>query len=121
MILFGNVLGGNPDLFSFWHSSEKFYPGSNLSLYDNKTADRLIEDIRQNPDAGVRRKNLAALQKLIVGATPAVFLFSPNYIYVSRKTAENFNTRPISTPSERFSEIERWFVKTSIKFKKSDA
>ena len=121
MILFGNVLGGNPDLFSFWHSSEKFYPGSNLSLYDNKTADRLIEDIRQNPDAGVRRKNLAALQKLIVGAMPAVFLFSPNYIYVSRKTAENFNTRPISTPSERFSEIERWFVKTSIKFKKSDA
>ncbi|MDE2001388.1 MAG: hypothetical protein KGI60_02355, partial [Patescibacteria group bacterium] len=26
MILFGNVLKQNPDLFSFWHSSEKFYP-----------------------------------------------------------------------------------------------
>ncbi len=117
MILFGNVLRGNPDLFSFWHSSEKFYPGSNLALYDNKTADRLIEDVRQNTDPDARWKNLDALQDIIVGDMPALFLFSPNYVYVSQKAAGDFDARPISTPSERFSEIEKWFVKTSLKFR----
>ncbi|MBI5147895.1 MAG: peptide ABC transporter substrate-binding protein [Parcubacteria group bacterium] len=118
MILFGNILRDNPDLFSFWHSSEKFYPGSNLALYDNKTADRLIEAVRQNPDSDIRQKNLAALQNIIVGDIPVIFLFSPNYIYASQKDAEDFNVRLIATPAERFSEIEKWFVKTSIKFKK---
>ena len=50
MLLFGNILGEAPDLYSFWHSSEKFYPGLNLALYENKTADRLIESIRNNFD-----------------------------------------------------------------------
>ena len=49
MLIFGNIFRNNdvPDLSSFWHSSERFYPGLNLALYENKTADSLIESIRE--------------------------------------------------------------------------
>ena len=38
-LLFGQVLGIIPDPFPFWHSSQKIYPGLNLSGYSNKKVD----------------------------------------------------------------------------------
>jgi len=45
-LLYGNIINQKPDLFSFWHSSQKFYPGLNLSLYENASVDRFLEDAR---------------------------------------------------------------------------
>src|SRR3989344_1208728 len=41
-LLYGEVLGLDPDPFSFWHSSQKKDPGLNLALYDNKDADKIL-------------------------------------------------------------------------------
>ena len=82
MLLFGNILGEAPDLYSFWHSAEKFYPGLNLALYENKTADKLIESIRNNFDNNKRNRDLSALQSIIIDDQPAIFIYSPKYIYI---------------------------------------
>ena len=65
MLIFGNILNSNPDIFSFWHSSERFYPGFNLALYENKKVDSLLESIRRNTDAESRKTELAQLQRII--------------------------------------------------------
>ena len=46
VLLFGQIIGDTSDLFSFWHSSERFFPGSNLALYESKEVDNLIEEIK---------------------------------------------------------------------------
>ena len=116
ILLFGNILGANPDLFSFWHSSQKFSPGLNLSLYENKTADKLIESIRSSFDKIEQESNLISLQTLIMGDIPAVFLNSPNYLYITTTELKGFNDKLIITPSNRFDDVEKWYLRTARKF-----
>lgn len=118
MLLFGNIYGKNLDPFSFWHSSQKFHPGLNLSLYENKNADFLIEIIRTDFDPNKRQEELKELQKIINADTPAVFLYSPHYIYVSSKTLRGFEQNYLSLPGDRFSNIKDWYVRTVRIFKK---
>jgi len=113
MLAFGNIYGENLDLFSFWHSSQKFYPGLNLSVYDNKNADLLMEIIRTDFDQNKRAEELKKLQSVIQNDQPAVFLYSPSYIYISTKALHGFTTDNIGLPSDRFLNINDWYVKTA--------
>jgi len=117
MLIFGNILNNAPDLFSFWHSSQRYYPGLNLSLYESDTADAFLESIRRNFDQQDRTEDLVALQSLIIQSTPAIFLFSPNYLYASAPRLEGFSTSFIITPSHRFDTVEKWYVKSTRVFK----
>lgn len=111
-LLFGNTLNAEFDLYPFWHSSERFYPGGNLSLYSNKEADRLIEAIRQNPDPSVREAQFRSAQAIITSEYPALFLYSPYYIYVAGKNLKGVNPQFIAEPSERFLNVGEWHLKT---------
>ena len=117
MILFGNILKNNPDVFSFWHSSERFYPGLNLALYDNKKVDTLLESIRRNSDEESRKGDLSKLQKLISDDQPAIFLYSPIYLYVGPKNFGGFEEKIINTPSHRFENIHKWYLETTRAFR----
>src|SRR3989344_1418633 len=112
MLLFGNIFSSedNPDLFSFWHSSERFYPGLNLALYENKKADILIESIRRNLNFEKRQKDLSDLQEVIIDDVPAAFLFSPFYLYIASPQLKGFEPNIISQPSDRFKDAEKWYT-----------
>jgi peptide/nickel transport system substrate-binding protein len=113
MLLFGNVLGKSPDLFSFWHSSERFYPGLNLALYNNKKADSLIESIRQNLDDEKRKAQFNDLQGLIINDYPATFLYSPDYLYIASKNLHGLEGEFVSEPSDIFIRANKWYLKTA--------
>lgn len=113
MLLFGNVLGKNYDLYSFWHSSQRFYPGRNLSLYNNKNADALIESIRQELDDSKRTEKFTKLQEAISKDTPAVFLYSPDYLYVANKNLHGADSKLISEPADIFATAGEWYLKTA--------
>lgn len=112
-LIFGSVLNKNFDLFSFWHSSERFYPGLNLALYNNKRADTLIEAIRQNADEDKRAEQVRELQKIIADDAPALFLYSPDYLYVASKNLRGLEAGLIGEPSERFISANKWYLKTT--------
>ncbi|MFQ5676430.1 MAG: ABC transporter substrate-binding protein [bacterium] len=112
-LLFGNVLNRSFDLFSFWHSSERFHPGLNLALYNNNVADELIEAIRQNLDEASRRDQFRELQNLITEDRPAVFLFSPNYLYMANKNLRGVGGGFLSEPADRFAGTPEWYIKTA--------
>jgi len=112
-MIFGNILKNNPDIFSFWHSSEKFYPGLNLSLFQDKQADLSIEKIRKEMDVATRTLEVYNLQEIIQNESPAVFLFSPYYLYVSIKNLGGLEGKSLITPSDRFKNINEWYLETS--------
>ncbi|PJE51095.1 MAG: hypothetical protein COV29_02365 [Candidatus Yanofskybacteria bacterium CG10_big_fil_rev_8_21_14_0_10_36_16] len=116
-LLFGEVLNINIDPFSFWHSSEKKDPGLNLSLYDNKSADQLLENARQTVSFDERMRVYEEFQDILIEDAPAVFLYSPDYLYVQPDKIKNNNTKIISVPSERFGNINKWYINTKRVFK----
>ncbi|MEK7603958.1 MAG: ABC transporter substrate-binding protein [Patescibacteria group bacterium] len=111
-LLFGAVLNTDPDPFSLWHSTQKREPGLNLALYDNKAADTILEEARQTLNPLERTKKYDDFQKLVIEDTPAVFLYNPLYIHGQAKKIVNSNGNLISLPSDRFTDIENWHIKT---------
>ncbi|HUC01333.1 MAG TPA: ABC transporter substrate-binding protein [Candidatus Paceibacterota bacterium] len=113
-LLFGNVLGPSSDLYSFWDSSQDFAPGLNLSIYSNPAVDSLIEKARQNPVSATTSQQLATAQADIASAHPAIFLYSPDYVYVTNKNVQGISTSTLLTdPSDRFRQIESWYLNTA--------
>jgi len=112
-LLFGNILSPTLDLYPFWHSSERFYPGSNLALYSNKTVDALIESARQSADPETREKKLKEASAAIQNDVPAIFLFSPSYLYLSTKDLRGIGAATIAESADRFVDVASWHLKTA--------
>jgi peptide/nickel transport system substrate-binding protein len=112
-ILFGEVLGLDPDPYSFWHSSQKKDPGLNLALYDNQKVDVLLKDARQviNNDE-LRAREYEQFQQYVIDDAPVVFLYSYYQLYVSVKKIKGIEVENIVLPSKRFADINKWYIKT---------
>ena len=116
--MFGNILSQTPDLFSFWHSSERFYPGLNLALYDDASVDQAIESLRsRDPNSVAYRSQLDALQEAIATDVPAIFLVSPRHFYVVRHNINGILIGRIALPNDRFANVQNWYVKTQRSFR----
>jgi len=111
-LLFGQVLGSIFDPSPFWHSSQKRDPGLNLAVYENKDVDKLLEEGKKTQDPKARAKIYEEFQNLLIEDSPVVFLVNPYYIYFVSPEIKGVEIKIIATPSQRFSGIENWYVKT---------
>ena len=117
MLLFGQLLSMEPDPFSFWHSSQKKDPGLNLSLYENKEVDRLLEEARREQNSDARVEKLRQFQALVTKDVPAIFLYNPSYIYPVRKNIKGVKEVILADPSWRFGQIGQWYMNTRREWK----
>ena len=111
-ILFGEVVGRALDLFAFWHSSQRNDPGLNLSLYTNSKADSLLSQARADSDAKDRAKLYDSFAKIIETDRPALFLYSPEFIYVVPSSLHGIALGALTTPGERFLNVYQWYTDT---------
>lgn len=113
-LLFGNALGPSSDLYSFWDSSQRFYPGLNLAIYGDPGTDALIETARQTANTGATATKLAQAQLNIESDYPAVFLYSPDYLYAAGNTIQGITTTDVLTDSsDRFLDVTGWYLNTA--------
>ena len=111
-LLFGEILGIIPDPFPFWHSSQKKDPGLNLSSYGNKEADVLLEKARKESDLATRLRLYEQLQEILLKDTPAIFLYDLDYTYLVSSEIKGIQGQLIADPSQRFSKVTEWYIKT---------
>ena len=112
MLLFGEVLEIIPDPYPFWHSSQIKDPGLNLAKYENKSADKLLELARTSQSPEDRAQKYQEFQEILIEDAPALFIYSPEYIYYVSQKIKGVDTEIIADPSKRFSNIENWYIKT---------
>lgn len=115
ILLYGEILGGSSDPFAFWHSSQIKNPGLNLALYNNKEVDNAIEKARKTNDKEEIQDLYKFIQEKIKDDIPSIFLFNQHYNYITTKDIKIINEKEITTPSERFNNIENWYIKTKKK------
>lgn len=101
-LLFGEVTGRGDDLYPFWYSGERKDPGLNIALYTNAKADALLEKARTATTSDAATQDLADFVGIVKDDVPAVFLYSPDYLYVAPKQLKG-----LKLPSLEFGH-ERW-------------
>ena len=111
-LLFGEIIGRDLDLFAFWHSSQRNDPGLNVAMYTNTKVDKLLEEARRATDAEKRLADYMSAIDSIRADAPAVFLYSPEFIYILPKKIRGLALRRTTTPSERFLDIHEWYTNT---------
>lgn len=111
-VLFGEAVGRTLDLYAFWHSSQRNDPGVNIALYTNTKADKLLEQARSESDETKRAGFIKQFTQELAKDQPAIFLYSPSFLYLLPDKVKNVTLAKTADPSERFSEIERWFINT---------
>jgi peptide/nickel transport system substrate-binding protein len=110
--LFGQIIGLSADPYSFWHSNEKKDPGLNLALFDDSEADQFIEMGRVEFDTEKRNQAYIDFQKILARENPAVFLYTPSYVYPVNKKVKGLEIETLLSPYGRFSDINHWYIKT---------
>jgi peptide/nickel transport system substrate-binding protein len=114
-LLFGQAINfSNPDLYSYWHSN---MPGLNLANFNNKDADSKLEAIRQEFDQGALAQDYKDFQGILAKENPAVFLYGQEYLYPTSTTLQGVDAQNIDSPSQRFVDVSKWYVRTSRVFK----
>lgn len=111
-LLFGQIINHQSDLFAFWHSSQRNDPGLNVSMYTNVKVDKILEEASAILDKEARMKKYDEFEKEIAKDTPAVFLFSPDFIYIVSKKTRNFKMDRISSPEDRYGNAHLWYTDT---------
>ena len=112
-LLFGEVVGREYDLYPFWHSSQRNDPGLNIALYANISADKILEDLRTIQDPVARENRAKDFELLFKTDMPASFIYSPEFIYVVPKKLANVSLGKLTVPSERFNNIQEWYIETN--------
>jgi peptide/nickel transport system substrate-binding protein len=111
-LLFGEIINHESDLFAFWHSSQRKDPGLNVAMYTNASVDKLLEDAAVTVDNQTRINKYAQFQNEIEKDLPAVFLYSPNFIYVVSPEVKGLSVDNIINPSDRFANVYSWYTQT---------
>ena len=111
-LLFGEIINHESDLYAFWHSSQRKDPGLNVAMYTNAKVDKILEDAFVATDENTKIQKYTLFENEIKKDMPAIFLYSPNFIYVVLKNLEGFSMKHIISPSDRFSNVYSWYTQT---------
>ena len=115
-IIYGQEIGGDPDIFSFWHSSQSSNNGLNISNYNNAQVDKLLIEARTEINNEKRIKKYHEIQEILNIEVPAIFLYSPSFTYIQSRDLKGFSGNVIINPENRFNSISDWYLKTKLKF-----
>jgi peptide/nickel transport system substrate-binding protein len=72
----------------------------------------LIEKGRAEFDPNARAQIYQDFQNKLVAETPAIFLYSPDYVYPVSKSVQGINVDNLISPADRFSDANHWYINT---------
>jgi peptide/nickel transport system substrate-binding protein len=118
VLVFGYSAGTVLDLYAFWHSSQRSYPGLNITELQNTSVDTTLTALVKESDP----EKIDALTKTIIekitGDYPAVFLYNPADLFISkRKISGNIPNRVLPQQYDRMNNIAAWYLHTDMIWK----
>ncbi len=108
-------IGVDPDVFVYWDSSEADLRSANrlnFSEYNSAEADTALESGRTRSDSTTRTLKYAAFLKAWQKDVPAIALFQPNDIYITRGKVVGLVEHSINSDSDRYYSVQNWQIKT---------
>ena len=118
IVVWNVLLPSTQDISPIWLSAAATDSGLNLSNLKNRDVDSALQAIPSATSIDALAKARTAVANAILAQTPAVFLTRPSYEYVrsSRIMGATDDLR-IATPSDRFFDVQKWYVNTAWRLK----
>jgi peptide/nickel transport system substrate-binding protein len=110
--LFTTSAEPDPDPYDAWHSSQAFGKDGNLSSFDDARVDKLLAEGRGNARQMQRRDLYAQFQELFAQEVPSIPLYASYGVYVQSATVQGLRLRVVSSPGDRFWQVQEWHLKT---------
>lgn len=118
-LLFGSFIGHPGDLYAFWHSSQRAYPGVNISGYVSQRLDKSLEVLRESSDPIAIQNAYDLVKKEFEEENPGIFLYSPTLIYINSDTITSPLPNSLLNASDRFALVHTWYKNTERVWKKT--
>lgn len=112
IFLYGVLLQRDFNPYFFWHSSQKTFPGLNLTNFSHRRTDELLEKAYLTDDPEKEKDYYHELQEIIAENVPAIFLYNTTYNYFLSSDIKGIKISQIEHPKDRFLNIENWYLKT---------
>lgn len=112
ILVYGLDYGRDPDPYPFWHSSQATDVGYNLSGFSNIDADKALEDARKTIDQEKRNKAYEDFWKYFSEEVPAEVLSQDEWQFLVSEKVKGIETSYSITPADRYSGVEKWYIKT---------
>jgi len=111
-LLFEITSGRDYDYYPFWHSSQRNDPGLNITNYANIKVDDILEKIRDTEDLEIIKSELTEFNEEFKNDIPAIFIYSPDFIYLVPEKIKGVDIKNIISSEERFSNVYKWYIET---------
>lgn len=116
ILVYGINIGVDPDVFAYWHSSQASISSQghlNLSEYKSSAADQALEGGRSRSDPSLRIIKYKPFLSTWRADVPALALYQPNFLYISRGPVFGYERKALNTPSDRYSNVDQWMIRQS--------
>lgn len=111
VLLYELSIGGDPDVYAYWHSSQIGIDGYNFSNYSNKSADAALASARSRLEPDLRNVKYEAFARQWLEDVPAVGLYQPVAPYVVNKNMQSLSpTATLVSPLDRYANVLYWSV-----------
>jgi peptide/nickel transport system substrate-binding protein len=115
--LFGVTVGSVSDLYAFWHSSQRNYPGLNITGYHNKEVDTLLEQVILERDYEKQKTLTQKIITKITSDTPAIFIYNPADIIITKGRLHIPVLQTYFESFDRFNTLANWYTHTDMVWK----
>lgn len=111
MLVYELPIGADPDVFAYWHSSQRGAGGYNFTNYRSGVADAALMSARDVTAEQLRHAKYMVLAKQWLRDAPAVGLYQQAMSYIHNPGSNSMaeGTRLVS-PSDRYGNLTFWTV-----------
>lgn len=113
-LLYGIEMGPDPDVFAYWDSAQadiRAQNRTNFSEYKSSTADAALEAGRTRQVPQLRIIKYQPFLKAWRDDAPAITLYQPRFLYVTRNQIFGFKPTSLSSGSDRYSNVYDWMIR----------
>ncbi len=113
-LLYGISIGPDPDVFAYWHSTQIDITSQgrlNLSEYKSAVVDEALEGGRTREDPILRTAKYRPLLETWRVDAPAIGLYQPRILYVTRGSLYNFVAKKAHSGTDRYINAHNWMIK----------
>ncbi len=118
VLIYELSLGGDPDVYAYWHSSQATNNGLNFSNYNNAVADDALESGRSKLSLKQRFDRYEKFANIWKTDAPAIALYQPKFDYIHIRSVKALDEKTeVVNPVDRYVDVQYWATEKQSVYK----